>query len=65
MAQKEAKTSEEVKPPAEPAMVIASTAAPAPSWFTPKRYFFICSSLFFGSWVCLVAEKIWEIKIKV
>ncbi|XP_021802175.1 probable sphingolipid transporter spinster homolog 2 [Prunus avium] len=37
MAQKEAKTSEEVKPPAEPAMVIASTAAPAPSWFTPKR----------------------------
>ncbi|BBH09271.1 Major facilitator superfamily protein [Prunus dulcis] len=37
MAQKEAKTSEEVKPSAEPAMVIASTAAPAPSWFTPKR----------------------------
>ncbi|KAB2630320.1 sphingolipid transporter spinster-like protein 2 [Pyrus ussuriensis x Pyrus communis] len=43
MAQKEAKASEEAKPPspAETSMIIASTAAPAalaaPSWFTPKR----------------------------
>ncbi|KAM1794102.1 hypothetical protein ACFX14_034316 [Malus domestica] len=40
MAQKEeaTKSSEESKPRlAETAMVIASTAAPAPSWFTPKR----------------------------
>ncbi|KAB2634832.1 sphingolipid transporter spinster-like protein 2 [Pyrus ussuriensis x Pyrus communis] len=38
MAQKATKSSEEAKPRlAETAMVIASTAAPAPSWFTPKR----------------------------
>ncbi|KAM1151653.1 hypothetical protein ACFX13_035146 [Malus domestica] len=40
MVQKEesTKSSEEAKPRlAETAMVIASTAAPAPSWFTPKR----------------------------
>ncbi|KAM2676061.1 hypothetical protein EV1_002764 [Malus domestica] len=42
MAQKEeaTKSSEEGKPkprPVDTAMAIASTAAPAPSWFTPKR----------------------------
>ncbi|KAM0963805.1 hypothetical protein ACFX1T_022782 [Malus domestica] len=42
MAQKEeaTKSSEESKPkppPADTAIVIASTAAPALSWFTPKR----------------------------
>lgn len=36
--EEEAKSSEQPKASEETAMANVSTAAPAPSWFTPKRY---------------------------